>query len=158
MNIFDYALANEAEGEKLYRELALSAPSEGFRAIFQLLADEESNHARLIENLRKLGPAMECPQFPPLIKSSVILQTMPSLTLQECVSSDEIAVYQRALSLEVESETNYLKMAQEAATPQGRALLLRIAAEEKMHQFLLDGVLQVLQSTPVVELDSSSSL
>lgn len=53
MNIFEYALHMEEDGENYYRQLARQSKTEGLQNIFKMLADEEVKHAKVIEAMRQ---------------------------------------------------------------------------------------------------------
>ncbi len=50
MDIFDYAIQMEKDGEKYYREIAGKTNNKGLATIMNMLADEEVRHIQIIEN------------------------------------------------------------------------------------------------------------
>ena len=57
MDMFEYAMQMEKDGENLYRETALNSANRGIKAILTMLADEEFRHFKAIEKIRSDEPA-----------------------------------------------------------------------------------------------------
>ena len=53
MNIFDYAMTMEKEGEDLYTEFAKAAPDQGMKTIFTLLAGQEKKHYEIFKKMKQ---------------------------------------------------------------------------------------------------------
>ena len=53
--ILDLLLKNESEAEGFYKEMAAKAKNDGFRNIFNMLAQEEAKHTEWIKNLAQDG-------------------------------------------------------------------------------------------------------
>ena len=60
MNIFDYAMQMEQDGEAYYRELASKCNVPGLKTILNMLADDEVGHYNTLEKL-KAGADAEVP-------------------------------------------------------------------------------------------------
>ena len=52
MDIFDYALKMEKDGENFYRQIAENTSDEGLRSIMTTLADYEVEHYKIILKIR----------------------------------------------------------------------------------------------------------
>ena len=52
MNIFDYAMQMEKDGEVYYREIAEKTSNKGVRNILKMLADAELMHYEIFEKMR----------------------------------------------------------------------------------------------------------
>ena len=52
MNIFDYAMQMEQDGEAYYRELASKCHVQGLKKILNMLADDEVGHYNTFKNLK----------------------------------------------------------------------------------------------------------
>ena len=59
MNIYDYAIQMEKDGEAYYRELGEKSTTEGLQLIFSLLADEEVTHYTTLEKMKLSDPQAE---------------------------------------------------------------------------------------------------
>jgi rubrerythrin len=53
MNIYEYAMQMEKDGENYYRELAGNSQVEGIKIILTMLANEEVKHYNAIAQLQK---------------------------------------------------------------------------------------------------------
>ncbi|MFC1781136.1 ferritin family protein [Planctomycetota bacterium] len=53
MDIFDYALQMEKDGEQFYREIAKKTCNKGLQTILTMLANEEFKHYQAIESMRQ---------------------------------------------------------------------------------------------------------
>ncbi len=53
MNVYEYAMKVEKEGEAYYREMAAAANNAGLKRIFTMLADEEVKHYNVFKNMMK---------------------------------------------------------------------------------------------------------
>ena len=56
MDIFEYALQMEKDGENFYRELAQQSPNRGINAILTMLADADVLHYKVIEKMKSAEP------------------------------------------------------------------------------------------------------
>ena len=52
MDIYEFSLNMEREGEEYYRLLAKNTTSPGLYKIFTMLADEEVKHCKVIESIK----------------------------------------------------------------------------------------------------------
>ena len=52
MNVFEYAMQMEKDGEVFYRELAEKAGSKGLKNIFTNLADNEAEHFNIFKAMK----------------------------------------------------------------------------------------------------------
>jgi rubrerythrin len=53
MDIYEYAMQMERDGEDLYRDLAGRTLNKGLRSILIMLADAEVRHYKLFQNMKK---------------------------------------------------------------------------------------------------------
>ena len=53
MDIYEYAMQMEKDGEDLYREVASRTANKGLRTILAMLADAEVKHYKLFQNMKK---------------------------------------------------------------------------------------------------------
>ncbi|MHC4632079.1 MAG: ferritin family protein, partial [Planctomycetota bacterium] len=56
MNIFEYAMQMEKDGEDYYRQLAQQTANKGIRTILTMLADEEVKHYNAVEKMKTEKP------------------------------------------------------------------------------------------------------
>lgn len=52
MNVYEYAMKVEKDGEAYYKELASKSPNAGLKKVFTLLADAEVKHYQVFKSMR----------------------------------------------------------------------------------------------------------
>jgi len=145
VNIIEYALKMEREGEKYYRDLAAKAGNKGIEGIFHSLADAEAKHYQALLRLRDNLPL---PVYDEniLLHAKSIFQQM-SLD-QDPINprDDQLAAYKKARQIEKESRGFYLQKAEELTNQGAKELCLKIAAAEQQHYILLDAMVDFISS------------
>lgn len=144
MNIFEHAMQMEKDGEDLYRDLAQKSENIGIKNIFNMLADDEVKHYKVFEDMKK-------DEKPQMADTKVLTSAKNVFTqLKEEGKFDqkaaELELYRKAQELEKKSEEFYLQKAGEAEDPYQKEMILKIAAEEKKHYFLLDNIVQFVSA------------
>jgi len=152
MNILEFALQMEKDGENFYRRLAEQSNNKGVKAIFTLLADEEVKHYNYLKAL---------PQDKPEYKQTTILSDVKNVFAQMKEANDvfnpeaaQIKLYRKAQDIEKKSEDFYQDNAQKTQKPREKELFLQLAEEEKRHYFLLDNLIEFV-SRPQTWLETS---
>jgi len=153
MDVFDYAMKMEEEGEDYYRELAEKCGNSSLKGILNMLADEEVKHYNVLEEMKN----NESPQLP----ETTLLADAKNI-FEEISEKDESfdfdisqqELYRRAQELEQESEDFYLRRAEEAENQPLKEMLLKIAEEEKKHYFLLENIIEFI-SRPETWLENA---
>lgn len=138
MNIYDYAMKMEKDGEAYYRELAVGTENKGLRSILTMLADAEVVHYNLF---RKMSENQEVS-----LAESAIIDNVKNVfarmkeegTAQ--VSVSEADLYRKAQELEEKSRDFYLGKAAETAVAEQKKIFLDIAEEEKRHYRILENI------------------
>ena len=139
MNILEYAMKMEKDGEKYYREMARNTGNPGLKRILTMLADDEVKHYKIVEGMRKMaGPQMAETQV--LSSAKTIFSEMDPKNISDETGQNELL--KKAQDLEVESQKLYEDKAAETDDPDQKDLLLKIAEEEKKHYHLLENIIQ----------------
>jgi rubrerythrin len=106
MDIFEYAMQMEKDGESFYREVALQTGVRGVKAILTMLADEEVRHYNAIEKMKSAQPVQ--------LAGSTILADAKNVFAQLKESGEEftsetnqISLYKKALDIEAKSRDFY---------------------------------------------------
>lgn len=140
MDIFDYAMKFEKDGEKYYREIASKTGDKGLATIMNMLADEEVRHFNILSEMKSRSPK---------VPETDILQKVKNVFEQKAdepgyfdPKEDQIELYRRAQELEKQSEDFYREKAAEVSDPEQKAVLEKIADEEKRHWFVLENIIQ----------------
>jgi len=140
MNIFEYAMQMEKDGEYYYRQLAQQTANKGLKTILVMLADEEVKHYNAVEKIRTAKPR---------IAETTILTDAKNVFAQIKESGEsfdfdikQIELYRKAQDIEERSLDLYLEKANEVKEEYQRDIFLRLAEEEKKHYFLLENIIE----------------
>jgi rubrerythrin len=143
MDIFEYAMKMERDGEKFYRDLASRVGDKGLESVLNVLADEEVDHLRVLERMQA-NQECEVTESPVLVRAKQVFQDIAPRAKEFAFSSEEIELYRKALEIEEKSETLYRKKAAETDDECQRDLLLRIAEQERKHKFLIENMIEFM--------------
>lgn len=140
MNIFEYAMRMEKDGEDYYRQLTQQTTNKGLKTILTMLADEEVKHYNAIERM-KIGK--------PQMAETTILNDARNVFVQIKKSNEKFdfgisqtTLYEKAQDIEKKSQDFYLEKANEVKEECQKGLFLKLAEEEKKHYFLLDNIIE----------------
>jgi len=152
MNIFEYAMQMEKDGEDYYRQLAQQTANKGMRTILNMLADEEVKHYNTIEKMKTAKPQMA---------ETTILTDVKNVFIQIKESNEKLDFdmtqtehYRKAQDIEKESRDFYLDKANEVKKKYQKEVFLRLADEETKHYFLLENIVEFV-SRPETWLENA---
>ncbi len=151
MNIYEYAMKMEKDGEAYYRELAGKTVNKGLKNIFTMLADAEVVHYDIFRKMRDDGQAS--------VGGTEILSGVKNVFEKMWEEKDtnvdisEIELYKKAQEIEKLSKDFYLKQAEEVKDAAQKDIFLKIAEEEKMHFFILERITDFV-SRPLTWLEN----
>jgi rubrerythrin len=152
MNIFEYAMQMEKDGEEYYRQMAGKTANKGLQAILTMLADEEVKHYKTIEKMQTKEPHME---------DATILTDARNIFVQIKESGESFdfdiqrtELYRKALDIEKNSRDFYTEKANEVTEEYQRELFLKLADEERKHYFLLENIIEFV-SKPEYRLENA---
>jgi len=140
MNIFEYAMQMEKDGEEYYRQMAGKTANKGLQAILTMLADEEVKHYKTIEKMQTQEPHIE---------DATILSDVRNIFVQIKESGEsfdfdiqQTELYRKARDIEKNSRDFYTEKANEVTEEYQRELFLKLADEERKHYVLLDNIIE----------------
>ncbi len=144
MDIYQVAIAMENDLEKFYREQAKINQDNGLHTVFDLLADEEENHAKILKaNMDKFQV--------PLDESNILSKVKPIFKDMANLSSDikdipsQLDAYNLALEKEEESINYYGKLYNESESEQAKTVIKYLIDQEKKHHTLLLELIKLVQ-------------
>ncbi|MBD3180576.1 MAG: rubrerythrin [Candidatus Latescibacteria bacterium] len=140
MDICEYALQLEKDGEKFYRNIADNTDDEGLKSIMLMLADEEVKHRKAIEKMQ--NNECQLAETDILGDAKNIFQKMSEGKENFDLGQEQIAIYKEAQEIERRSQLFYEEKAEEVEEEDKKELLRRLAEEEKKHYFLLDNIIE----------------
>lgn len=143
MNIYQFAMQMEKDGEDFYRQLATEATVPGLAKIFTMLADEEVKHYAMIVLLsrKEKNPQMADTAILENVKNVFIdiRDEKEQLFLDSTVA---IASYRNACVIEAASEKFYREKAEQTGDENTRRIFSRLAGEEAHHLRIMENILE----------------
>jgi rubrerythrin len=142
MDIYEYAMQMEKDGESFYRELAAQAASPGTRNILTRLANAEVKHYRLFEDMKKHENTQPV-DLAYLADIKNIFVTMREGREPLSTNGGQIDLYRKAQELEKRTRDFYREKAGEVEESQ-KAIFLKIANEEQNHFNVLETIIDMV--------------
>lgn len=142
MNVFEFAMQMEKDGEAFYRDIAAKTNNTGLRRIFTMLADEEVVHYTTFKKLFEKSH-VEADESNALSKAKNIFQEIKEAgNFDISAETPQTEAYRKAMEAEKEAYTFYEKKAEEAGDEKEKRILLAFGREERRHHRLLEGILE----------------
>lgn len=142
MNVFEFAMQMEKDGEKFYREIADKTNDPGLKRIFNTLADEEVVHYETFKKLAEKSGA-DAIESNILDKAKNIFAEMKDAGGFDVSSeTEQTEAYKKAMEAEKEAYEFYEAKAAEVEDENEKKILLTFAREERRHYRLLENVLE----------------
>lgn len=143
MNIYEYAMQMELDGEKYYRQMADTSSSPGLRKIFTMLADEEVKHYKIVELMSR---QLDVPQM----AETAILDNVKNVFVEmkdterelHVDTAEETQKYRQARDIEEKSMRFYLDRAEQMADEPQHGILLQLAGEEEKHLRIMENIVE----------------
>ena len=156
MNIYDYAIQMEKDGEAYYRELGQKSNHEGLNYIFTLLANEEVSHYTILEEMKAANPdaVLSEKEKDVLDNAKNIFAEMKDKVNEMDFSLPQADFYRKALETEEKSMEYYLEMSEKVENDKYKAIFKKLAAEEKKHKFLMEYLVDFI-SRPITWLEDA---
>ncbi len=143
MNIYQFAMQMEKDGEEYYRQLAREAGGSGLAKIFTMLADEEVKHYQTVERLNRKDSHPQMADTPLLANVKNVFSAMrdekEELHIDTTAASNS---YRKACAIEAESEKFYQEKADQADNEHERQIFARMAKEEANHLRIMESILE----------------
>ena len=138
MDIYDYAIQMEHDGEQFYRDAALKTADKGLQTILSSLADDEKKHAEIIGDVQSQTPHMEATVILDTAKN--VFQQMKDFGGEFDLTGDEEKAYRQAMVMEQRSIAFYLDRVEQVKPPEQKELFKQLAKEEKKHYHVLENM------------------
>jgi rubrerythrin len=141
MNIFEFAMQMEQDGERFYRDLASQSTHPGVARILTMLADDEVKHYNIVK-------AMAENTSPEMAKTAILDDAKNVFAGIKGTAFDfdgkQVDLYSQAQEIEQRSQAFYEEKAEQVADSATKKILLQIADEERRHYFLLDHLIEFM--------------
>lgn len=152
MNIFEFAMEKEKYSEDYYRRLADKTSNKGLETIFNMLADEEAKHYKIVSDMKE-DVAPDLANTTVLSDAKDVFTKMRESAQKFSFDISQTELYKKAQDIEKQSRNFYLEKAKEAEGTQ-KEIFLRLAEEEKKHYFLLENIIDFV-SRPQTWLENA---
>lgn len=139
MDIYDYAMQMEKDGETFYREVAGKTSNAGIRNILLRLAEAEVRHYKIFEAMKRDEKAQASDAAILSDVKNIFLEMREGRTFNVDVSQTEL--YRRAQEIEKKTRDFYMEKADEVEDASRKKVFLEVADEEKKHYAILENII-----------------
>ncbi len=143
MEIFEYAMQMEKDGEDFYRDLARQMPGRGIKTILTMLADDEARHYKAIEKMKSDEPS-ELVDTTVLTDARNVFAQLKESGEQFTSETNHVRLYNKALDIEAKSRDFYNEKAGEVSNANAKEFFIRLAREEQKHYVLVENIIDFL--------------
>ena len=131
----------EKDGKLFYKEIVEKTSDEGLNKIFNMFISDEEKHYELLKKMKE-SQDLEFKHTEILFDVKNIFQDLKDKNTVFDFNSSQIEIYKKAQEIEKRSEDFYKKRASEIDNAEQKAIVLKIADEEKKHYFLLEKIIE----------------
>ena len=142
MDIFDFAIQMENDGENYYREQAKKNKDNGLKGIFEMLAGDEKRHAEI---LKKKAAGTALIQTDTLVKSKNVFDKMSDFKEETKAAPSDLDLYTMALSMEKKSIDLYEEYLEKADDEEQKKIFSYLIGQEKEHYAVLEELLVMVR-------------
>jgi rubrerythrin len=143
MDIFEFGMKMEEDGEAFYREIAEKSADKGMKAILTLLADSEVKHYNVLKKMKEHSETgLDAVTLMPEVKN--VFEQMKDDKGDLDADVSQVEMYSKAREIELKSEVFYREQADAAEAPAARDIFVQLADEEKEHAVILDNICDML--------------
>ena len=142
MDIFEYAMQMEKDGENFYRRIAAETKSAALKAVMEIMADEEVKHYRAIEQIEK--GRYEMTETDILNDAKNIFIQMKDKVEEFTSSQEQVELYRKAQEIEKQSRQFYMEKSVQVDKAELQKLFELLATEEDKHYFLLEKIIDFI--------------
>lgn len=136
MDIFKFAMDKERFSEEYYRQLAEKTSNKGLKNICNMLAVEERNHYKIVEQMSRKIPAKTA-RTHLLDNAHEVFKKMRQSPEKFDVNISELELYQKARDFEEEGRKFYLEKSEQVEDARQKGIFKKLAGEEQEHFVLL---------------------
>ncbi|RXJ94870.1 hypothetical protein CRV00_05925 [Malaciobacter molluscorum] len=144
MNVYEYAMKVEKDGEAYYNYLASKAPNDGLKRVFNILAEAEIQHYNVFKSMRdKDGTNFKTINISTDTKT--IFETLNAQRDNITFDADQVKFYEDAIKREKDSYQFYIDKANEVDDKDEKQAFIDIAKEEQKHKAILEEIIHFIQ-------------
>jgi len=148
MDIFDFAMQMEKDGQAYYEKMAEQAENQVLKSILMNLAQDEVKHYNIFKKFKEGDLSgiddMESSTMETLRNAKNVFQKLSASKPDMTFPADIVGAWKEAQEIEKKSEDFYRMKAEEVDNEGVKKTVLRIADEEHKHWVLIENVLEFL--------------
>lgn len=151
MNIFDFALQMELDGEKYYREMASGTKHNDLKQVLEGLADDEKRHYQIIQSAQNQTFGHIQLEDDPSLRSVRNIFSIDNCKepagkndLIEKLKEEQSDIYRAALRKEQESVELYRKLKEDAEEDETKKIFTTLMQEEEKHVDVIENIIEML--------------
>jgi rubrerythrin len=148
MNVFEFAMQMEKDGEAYYRKMAANAENGVIKNILTDLAEDEVKHYKIFRKFRDgdlSGAKLMKDQTQVMKGAKNVFQKLAASKKPPIFSGEVVKAWKEAQNIEKKSEDFYRDKAGTETTPEIRKTLNLIADEEHKHWALIENIVHFLE-------------
>jgi len=144
MNSLEFAINMEHDGEKFYREQAEINKGNNLNAVFLLLAEDEANHASILQNaVKKLS--YELTDNKTISQYNNVFKGSGNVKRAFNEIPNQLDAYKFALEIERKSIELYEKLLAESTNDKTKTLFGYLVKQEKDHFKIFDELITLVE-------------
>ena len=140
MDILEFAINMELDGEKYYNEQAALNQDNSLNSVFLMLAKDENNHAKILRS-RSQGAPYELNELV-LSTTKSVFQEMVDFKIETKQKPEQVDLYRLALEKEKQSIDLYIKLLSEANAD--RELFQFLIKQEEEHFEIIEEIIKMV--------------
>lgn len=142
MELFEFAIQMERDGENYYREQARKNADNGLKGVFEMLAEDEKRHAEILKE-KAAGAALV--QTDTLLKSRSIFGGMGDFRDETKAEPSQLDLYTMALEMEQKSIDLYEEYLKKADGEAQKEIFSYLVGQEKEHYTVIEELLVMVR-------------
>ena len=146
MNVLEFAINMELDGEKYYKEQAEIAKDSSLKNIFLILAKDENSHAKLLKD-KSNNLSYELKGNETISEARSLFKEIKDFKNELKQNPDQLDLYRVALEKEKESIDLYEKLLSQAEDDKSIDLFKFLIKEEKDHYTTLEELVSQLNKS-----------
>ena len=148
MNVFEFAMKMEKDGQAYYEEHAAKETNSALKKIWQQLAKDEAKHYEIFRRMKsgEIGEAAKMAKVTTQILTNVktIFEELAAKEQDFKFNKDVFEAWEKAQDVEIETEEFYRQKHDEEKDPEVKKAFGLLADEENKHVNLIEHVLDFL--------------
>jgi len=146
MNILEFAINMELDGEKYYNDQAEIIKDKNLKNIFLILAKDESSHAKILQD-KSNNLSYDLKSNETLSEATNLFKGIKDFKNEIKQKPDQLDLYRVALEKETESIDLYKKLLSQAEDDKSKQLFEFLLKHEKAHYTTLEELVSQLNKS-----------